>query len=205
MIPNGAGQEALVMATLVIFWILMRNILFALATLLSFAPHVASAQATVMVGGSPMYPAKTIVENAANSQDHTTLVRALKAAGLDKTLSETGPFTVFAPTNNAFAKLPNGTMATLLKPENKGTLTKILSYHVLAGSYSADKLRAAIKAGKGAALLTTVSGGKLTFRLNGATNMAVSDESGNTANIAIYDVPQSNGVIHVVDTVLLPK
>ena len=184
---------------------------FAIAALLSTASYTASAQAmmapsgTVMVGGMAMYPAKNIVENAVNSKDHTTLVAAVKAAGLVETLSSKGPFTVFAPVNDAFENLPAGTVETLLKPENKGTLTKVLTYHVVSGTYTADKLMAAIKAGKGKATMKAVSGGSLTFSMNGPKNIVVSDESGNTAAISTYDVLQSNGVIQVIDKVLLPK
>lgn len=160
---------------------------------------------TVTVGGEAMYPKKNIVENAVNSADHTTLVAAVKAAGLVETLQGAGPFTVFAPVNNAFEDLPEGTVETLLKPENQKTLTTVLTYHVVAGNYDYDAIAAAIKKGKGKATLKTVSGGTLTAMMNGACNIAVADESGNVANISTYDVTQSNGVIHVVDQVLLPK
>ena len=191
----------------------MKKTLFslAIAALLGTASHTASAQAmmtpagTVMVGGMAMYPAKNIVENAVNSKDHTTLVAAVKAAGLVETLQGKGPFTVFAPVNDAFENLPAGTVETLLKPENKATLAKILTYHVVSGNYNAEKLMAAIKAGKGKATMKAVSGGTLTFSMNGPKNIVVSDESGNTASITTYDVTQSNGVIQVIDKVLLPK
>jgi len=163
------------------------------------------SEKTVMVGGEAMYPKKNIVENAVNSADHTTLVAAVKAAGLVETLQGAGPFTVFAPVNNAFEDLPEGTVETLLKPENKKTLTTVLTYHVVAGNYNYDAIAAAIKKGKGKATLKTVSGGTLTAMMNGAHNITVADESGNVANISTYDVSQSNGVIHVVDQVLLPK
>jgi uncharacterized surface protein with fasciclin (FAS1) repeats len=160
---------------------------------------------TVMVGGEAMYRMKNIVENAVNSKDHTTLVAAVKAAGLVETLQGKGPFTVFAPVNDAFENLPEGTVATLLKPENKETLTKILTYHVVAGNYDAKSIMKAIKKGNGKATLTTVSGGTLTAMMNGPMNVVVMDEKGNTANISTYDVKQSNGVIHVIDTVLMPN
>ena len=162
------------------------------------------AEMTVMVGGAPMYPSKNIVENAVNSKDHTTLVAAVKAAGLVDTLEGAGPFTVFAPTNEAFGALPADTVPTLLKPENKAMLTKVLTYHVVAGDYDTTKLRAMILAGGGTATLTTVEGGKLWFMMNGSSNIQVKDAKGEVADITISDVNQSNGVIHVVDHVLLP-
>lgn len=162
------------------------------------------AQKTKMVGGAAMYPSKNIVENAVNSKDHTTLVAAVTAAGLVETLQSAGPFTVFAPTNAAFDKLPAGTVATLVKPENKATLTGILTYHVLSGKFDAKSIAAAIKKGKGKAEFTTVAGGKLTAMVKGKDLMLM-DESGNTAKVTIGDVNQSNGVIHVIDTVMLPK
>jgi uncharacterized surface protein with fasciclin (FAS1) repeats len=165
----------------------------------------ASAQKTVTVGGEAMYTTKDIVDNAVNSKDHTTLVAAVKAAGLVETLKGAGPFTVFAPTNDAFENLPAGTVETLLKPENKQTLTKVLTYHVVPGRMDANKLMAAIKAGKGKASLKTVSGGTLTAMMNGTRNIIIQDEKGNKANISILDVHQSNGVIHVLDSVLLPN
>jgi uncharacterized surface protein with fasciclin (FAS1) repeats len=157
-----------------------------------------------MVGGAPMYPTKDIIDNAVNSKDHTTLVAAVKAAGLVDTLKGPGPFTVFAPTNEAFAALPAGTVDTLLKPENKPTLTKILTYHVVAGKVDAASLLKAIAAGGGKATLTTVSGGKLVATVVGGM-VVVTDENGGMAHVTIADVMQSNGVIHVVDKVLLPK
>ena len=160
---------------------------------------------TVMVGGEAMYPMKNIVENAVNSKAHTTLVAAVKAADLVGTLQTAGPFTVFAPVNDAFENLPAGTVETLLKPENKATLAKVLTYHVVSGKYDFMALSAAIKAGKGTAQLKTVSGGKLFFMMNGAHNIVVKDEKGGTANINTYDVYQSNGVIQSIDAVLLPK
>ncbi len=163
------------------------------------------AQNVINVGGEAMYPKKDIVENAVNSKDHTTLVAAVKAAGLVETLKTKGPFTVFAPTNAAFAKLPAGTVETLVKPENKATLTKILTYHVVMGKIDAKELRKLIKAGNGVASLKTVSGGTLMAMMNGENNIVLKDENGNTSNISIYDVYQSNGVIHVIDAVVTPK
>jgi uncharacterized surface protein with fasciclin (FAS1) repeats len=160
---------------------------------------------TVMVGGEAMYPQKNIVENAVKSNDHTTLVAAVKAAGLVDALMADGPMTVFAPVNSAFAALPEGTVATLLKPENKSTLTSILTYHVVAGKIDADDLMKKIKKGNGMATLKTLSGATLTFKMNGAHNIQVIDEKGGTANINVYDVYQSNGVIHSIDKVLLPS
>lgn len=163
------------------------------------------AQKTVMVGGETMYPMKNIIENAVNSKDHSTLVAAVKAAGLVETLQSDGPFTVFAPTNAAFDKLPEGTVATLLKPENKQMLASVLTYHVVAGKMDAKAIMKAIKKGNGKAVLTTVSGGKLTAMMNGERNVTLTDEKGNSSNISIFDVYQSNGVIHVIDTVVLPN
>ena len=160
---------------------------------------------TVTVGGEPMYPMKNIIENAMNSKDHTTLVAAVKAAGLVETLQGKGPFTVFAPTNNAFAALPAGTVDGLLKPEAKGTLTTVLTYHVIAGRYDMKALAEAIKKGGGKATLKTVAGQELTFAWNGPSNITVWDATGAYANISTYDVLQSNGVIHVIDRVLMPK
>jgi len=159
---------------------------------------------TVMVGGAAMYPSKNIVENAVNSKDHTTLVAAVKAAGLVETLQSAGPFTVFAPTNAAFGKLPAGTVETLVKPENKATLTAILTYHVVAGELSATDIVAKIKAGNGTATMTTVQGGTLKASLKGKS-VVLTDEKGGTSTVTIADVNQSNGVIHVIDTVVLPK
>ena len=159
---------------------------------------------TVMVGGAAMYPSKNIIENAVNSKDHTTLVAAVKAAGLVSTLQGAGPFTVFAPTNEAFSKLPAGTVDNLVKPENKATLTSILTYHVVAGRIDSKELMAKIKAGNGKAILTTVQGGTLTISMKGKRLM-LTDEKGNRAMVTIKDVYQSNGVIHVIDTVLMPK
>ena len=167
------------------------------------APAV-SAEKTVEVGGAPMYPTKNIVENAVNSKDHTTLVAAVKAAGLVDTLEGPGPFTVFAPTNEAFAKLPAGTVDMLLKPENKDKLVAILTYHVLPGKHSAKEIMADVKKMGGKATFKTVQGADLTFSVkNGA--LWVWDGSNDSAKVTIADVNQSNGVIHVIDTVLLPK
>ena len=162
-----------------------------------------SAQ-NVMVGGEAMYPAKDIVSNAVNSKDHTTLVAAVKAAGLVETLQGKGPFTVFAPINGAFAVLPAGTVETLLKPENKSALTGVLTYHVLSGRYTAKDIQKAIKKGKGTATFTTVNGQKLTAMMNGPMNVVLKDAHGGIASISTYDVWQSNGVIHVIDHVVLP-
>jgi uncharacterized surface protein with fasciclin (FAS1) repeats len=157
-----------------------------------------------MVGGHEMFPTKNIVQNALNSDDHTTLVAAVKAAGLVETLEGPGPFTVFAPTNEAFAKLPAGTVDTLLKPENKAMLTKVLTYHVVSGKMDSKDIAAAIKAGMGKAELNTVSGGKLWASMDGK-NLILTDEKGDKSMVTIANVEQSNGVIHVIDTVLLPN
>src|SRR5580700_9343375 len=162
------------------------------------------AEETKMVGGAPMYPSKNIVQNAVNSKDHTTLVAAVKAAGLVETLEGPGPFTVFAPTNAAFAKLPDGTVATLLKPENKGTLTTVLAYHVVPGRMTAVSLMKAVKDGGGEAHLKTVAGEDLVVKQAGPGKLTVTDAKGDVANVTTADVLQSNGVIHVIDTVLLP-
>jgi uncharacterized surface protein with fasciclin (FAS1) repeats len=158
-----------------------------------------------MVGGHEMYPTKNIIENAVNSTDHTTLVAAVKAAGLVDTLEGPGPFTVFAPTNEAFDKLPAGTVETLLKPENKATLIKVLTYHVVAGRLSAQDLMKMIKEGNGTAQLTTVEGGKLFVMLHDGKHLELKDEKGGTAIVTIANVFQSNGVIHVIDTVVMPN
>jgi uncharacterized surface protein with fasciclin (FAS1) repeats len=182
----------------------LRSALFAMATAgLAAAPALADHHMTkpVTVGGAPMYPNKDI--NAVNSKDHTTLVAAVKAAGLVDTLKSAGPFTVFAPTNAAFAKLPAGTVDTLLKPENKATLASILTYHVVAGRVSAADLVGKIKAGNGSATLTTVQGGTLTASMMGKLVM-LTDAKGGMAHVTIADVAQSNGVIHVIDGVVLP-
>ena len=177
---------------------------------IAIASQSASAQmmknndSNPMVGGAPMLRTMDIVDNAVNSADHTTLVAAVKAAGLVETLKSKGPFTVFAPTNAAFDKLPAGTVGTLVKPENKGTLTKILTYHVLAGKLDSKAIARKIQKGRGTAKFTTVSGDTLTARMNGNW-LVLTDEKGGTSTVSIADVYQSNGVIHVVDTVLLPN
>ncbi len=180
----------------------MRTLL-SLALVTAFAAPL-SAQ-NVMVGGEAMYPTKDIVSNAVNSTDHTTLVAAVKAAGLVATLQGKGPFTVFAPINGAFAVLPAGTVDNLLKPENKAALTGLLTYHVLAGRYTAKNIIAAIRKGRGTAEFTTVNGQKLSAMMNGPMNVVLRDANGGMTNISTYDVLQSNGVIHVVDHVLMPK
>ncbi len=172
------------------------------ATLSAVAAVPAFAQ--VMVGGAPMLATQNIIENAVNSKDHTTLVAAVKAAGLVETLQGPGPFTVFAPTNAAFAALPAGTVDSLLKPENKPALTKVLTYHVVAGKWDAAAIAKMIADGKGMATIKTVAGGSLTAKASGKTIM-LTDEKGGTAHVTIADVYQSNGVIHVVDKVLLPQ
>jgi uncharacterized surface protein with fasciclin (FAS1) repeats len=164
---------------------------------------IAFAETTVEVGGAPMYPSKNIVENAVNSKDHTTLVAAVKAAGLVDTLVSPGPFTVFAPVNNAFGKLPAGTVEALLKPEAKDKLVAVLTYHVVPGRYSAEDLMSEVKKGNGKASLKTAQGETLTITQEGRKLEAI-DSKGNKSVITIADVFQKNGVIHVVDTVLLP-
>jgi uncharacterized surface protein with fasciclin (FAS1) repeats len=176
----------------------------ALVSMLAISQVSFAQEKTVMVGGAEMYNTKDIVDNAVNSKDHTTLVAAVKAAGLVETLKSAGPFTVFAPTDEAFAKLPTGTVETLVKPENKAMLTTILTYHVVAGKMGSKEIAAAIKAGGGKAELTTVQGGKLWAWMEGKKLM-LKDEKGGTATVTIADVFQSNGVIHVIDTVLMPK
>ena len=163
----------------------------------------ASAETTVMVGGAAMYPSRNIVENAVNSRDHTTLVAAVKAADLVGTLSSAGPFTVFAPVNSAFDRLPAGTVATLLKPENKATLQSVLTYHVVPGRLTASDLMARIRTGGGSARLTTAQGGTLTARMSGR-NIVLTDAKGGTSTVIQGDVMQSNGVIHVTNAVSLP-
>jgi uncharacterized surface protein with fasciclin (FAS1) repeats len=165
---------------------------------------VALAQSDPMVGGAAMYPTKNIVENAVNSTDHTTLVAAVKAAGLVDTLEGPGPFTVFAPTNEAFDKLPPGTVQTLVAPENKDMLTKILTYHVVPGHLTASDLKRMIAAGGGRAMLTTVEGESLTVSEGGMGHLVLTDAKGGMSTITIANVMQSNGVIHVVDSVLMP-
>jgi uncharacterized surface protein with fasciclin (FAS1) repeats len=172
--------------------------------LISIVTMAGTASANPMVGGAAMYPTKNIVENAMNSQDHTTLVAAVKAGGLVDTLEGAGPFTVFAPTNEAFAALPDGTVATLLKPENKGMLDKVLTYHVVAGRLDTKVLDKMIANGDGKAMLKTVQGDMLTVMGHGKI-LTVTDDKGNTAMITIPNVYQSNGVIQVVDKVLMPN
>ncbi len=169
----------------------------------SFIASSSFAAGNPKVGGAPMLESKNIVQNASNSKDHTTLVAAVKAAGLVDTLSSKGPFTVFAPTNEAFEKLPSGTVDTLVKPENKKKLTVILTYHVVAGRMASADLAKAIKAGNGTASLKTVNGEKLTAKMDG-DSIELTDSKGGTSTVTIADVMQSNGVIHVIDTVLMP-
>ena len=182
--------------------------LIGLAALLVAVPTFAvvqdGAKMNPMVGGVAMMANKDIVSNAVASPDHTTLVAAVKAAGLVDTLQGPGPFTVFAPTNAAFKLLPDGTVDTLVKPESKDALTKILTYHVVSGAYDSKKLKSLIKSGHGTAMLKTVQGGSLTFKMNGPMNIVVVDAAGNAASISTYDVVQSNGVIQVIDKVLMP-
>jgi uncharacterized surface protein with fasciclin (FAS1) repeats len=183
------------------------------ATILGTAAILTSAaiipatavEKTVNVGGAAMYPSKNIIQNAVHSKDHTTLVAAVKAAGLVDTLEGAGPFTVFAPTNMAFGKLPAGTVDSLVKPENKPTLTKILTYHVVAGRLTSASLMKSVKDGGGMAHLKTVQGEDLTVKQEGPGKLSVTDAKGDVATITIADVLQSNGVIHVIDTVLLPS
>jgi uncharacterized surface protein with fasciclin (FAS1) repeats len=180
------------------------NKLAGLAVAVALSLSAVTAIAHVTVGGAPMYASKDIIDNAVNSRDHTTLVAAVKAAGLVDTLKGPGPFTVFAPTNTAFSVLPAGTVDTLLKPENKPQLTKVLTYHVVPGKMDAAALIKQIDAGGGKATLKTAAGGTLTATVSGKT-VSVTDESGGISKVTIADVNQSNGVIHVVDKVLLPK
>lgn len=192
----------------------MKKLVFAfflMAMTVGFGASSASAQmnnkmsnGNPMVGGAAMYKTKDIVDNAVNSKDHTTLVAAVKAAGLVETLKGKGPFTVFAPTNSAFNMLPAGTVDTLLKAENKGTLSKVLTYHVVAGNMNSKKIAKAIKKGNGKATLTTVSGDTLTAMMEGSS-LVLTDEKGGKSTVTIADVKQSNGVIHVIDTVLMPN
>lgn len=180
----------------------MRTVALLATALFAVTPAFAGAQ-TKMVGGAAMYPSKDIIDNAVNSKDHTTLVAAVKAAGLVETLKGKGPFTVFAPTNAAFAKLPAGTVDKLLLPENKKMLSGVLTYHVVAGSWDAASVAKLIKAGGGTAELKTVSGGKLWAMMHGS-DVVIKDEKGGMATVTISDVRQSNGVIHVIDAVLMP-
>ena len=187
----------------------MKKVLFGVFALavFSFLSTSASAQmadGNPMVGGEAMFKTKNIVENAARSKDHTTLVAAVKAAGLVDTLASKGPFTVFSPVNSAFAKLPAGTVDNLLKPANKGLLTKVLTYHVVAGNFSSKDIASAIRNGGGKAEFTTVSGGKLWAMMDGNA-LVLMDEKGGRATVTIADVRQSNGIIHVIDTVVMPN
>lgn len=174
------------------------------SSLMAFMVSSTGTSQTKMVGGAAMYPNKDIVSNAVNSKDHTTLVAAVKAADLVETLQGEGPFTVFAPTNDAFGKLPEGTVETLLKPQNKPMLQGVLTYHVVAGKYSSEDLKRWIKKGNGEAELTTVSGETLTAMVDG-DSIKIKDGAGNVASVTIADVNQSNGMIHVIDTVVLPS
>ena len=176
----------------------------AFGTVASMPVAAQRSENTVTVGGAPMYPSKNIIQNAVNSKDHTTLVAAVKAAGLVETLEGVGPFTVFAPTNEAFAKLPPGTVENLLKPENKPTLVKILTYHVVPGRMTVAGLVRAIKAGEGIAKLKTIAGEELIVKEAGPGKLSISDAKGDVAHVTISNVLQSNGVIHVIDAVLLP-
>ena len=177
--------------------------LLAFTAILSSTSLAQTKEKTVMVGGAAMYPSKNIIENAVNSKDHTTLVAAVKAAELVETLQSAGPFTVFAPTNAAFDKLPKGTVETLVKPENKKTLTGILTYHVVSGKLDSKELSALIKKGNGKAELKTVNGGILTVMMSGK-NVVLTDAKGGKSTVTTADVYQSNGVIHVIDTVVMP-
>ena len=182
----------------------LKTMLFSTLIVNGAAQAAMMDNSTVMVGGAAMYPSKNIVQNAVNSKDHTTLVAAVKAAGLVPTLEGAGPFTVFAPTNTAFEKLPAGTVDSLLKPENKQKLTSVLTYHVVSGKLDMKALEKKIKAGGGKAELKTVNGESLWVMANGPHNIQIKDVRGNIANITTYDVNQSNGVIDVIDTVLTP-
>ena len=181
----------------------LKQILLAVVAVTSIGLS-AQAEKSVEVGGAAMFPSKDIIDNAVNSKDHTTLVAAVKAAGLVDTLKSKGPFTVFAPTNEAFAKLPAGTVEGLLKPEAKPTLTKILTYHVVAGKFDSKAIAALIKKGKGSASIKTVAGGTLTASMSGK-DLILKDEKGGEAKVTIADVYQKNGVIHVIDAVALPN
>ena len=182
-----------------------RNMIGAMGALaIAISMSTAADARNPMVGGAAMYPTKNIVENAVNSADHTTLVAAVKAAGLVDALEGKGPFTVFAPVNSAFTALPAGTVDTLLKPENKDQLTKVLTYHVVPGALTFVKLKKMVQMGGGKAELKTLAGEDLTAMLNGPNNITIKDSKGNVADITIYDIIQSNGVIHSIDKVLLP-
>lgn len=182
----------------------MKRTLATLSLIAGLAGSALATEQTVMVGGQAMYPSRNIVQNAVNSRDHTTLVAAVKAAGLVDTLQGKGPFTVFAPTNAAFSELPPGTVDQLLQPAAKGQLTKVLTYHVVPGRYDSSKMRQLIHEGGGQARLRTVEGDTLTLVMNGSNNIVVRDSKGDAANIVVYDVAQSNGEIFSIDKVLLP-
>ncbi|CAN5690606.1 fasciclin domain-containing protein [soil metagenome] len=182
----------------------MKTMMMVAVLAMTFVTSVGFAEKSVQVGGAAMYPSKDIVDNAVNSKDHTTLVAAVKAAGLVETLKGAGPFTVFAPTNAAFDKLPKGTVEGLLKPEAKSDLTKILTYHVVAGKMDSKAIAAAIKNGGGKAELKTVAGGMLSASMSGK-DLILTDEKGGTAKVQIANVYQKNGVIHSIDSVLMPK
>lgn len=182
----------------------MKKIALLLMSAFVLNASMAQMDKPVQVGGAPMFATKNIIQNAVNSKDHTTLVAAVKAANLVETLQGSGPFTVFAPTNAAFDKLPSGTVESLVKPENKGTLTKILTYHVVSGKWSAESIAKMIKDGGGSATLKTVSGGTLKAWMKG-DKLVLTDEKGGMSTVTIKDVNQSNGVIHVIDTVLMPS
>lgn len=181
----------------------MKKIALLLMSAFVLNASMAQMDKPVTVGGAPMFATRNIIANAVNSKDHTTLVAAVKAAGLVETLQGSGPFTVFAPTNGAFDKLPAGTVESLVKPENKGTLTKILTYHVVSGKWNAESIAQSIKDGGGSATLKTVSGGTLKAWMKG-NKLVLTDEKGGMSTVTIKDVNQSNGVIHVIDAVLMP-
>jgi len=183
---------------------IMRTVIGMIAISIAMVLGVSAQEMNPMVGGAAMFKTKNIVENAVNSKDHTTLVAAVKAAGLVDTLMGAGPFTVFAPTNAAFDMLPAGTVDTLLKPENKAMLTKVLTYHVVAGNWDSKAIAKLIMKGGGKAELTTVSGGKLWASMDG-DSLVLTDEKGGRSTVTIANVRQSNGIIHVVDSVLLPE
>lgn len=182
----------------------MRTIFGMIALSIAFVVGASAQDSNPMVGGAAMFKTKNIVENAVNSKDHTTLVAAVKAAGLVDTLMGSGPFTVFAPTNAAFDMLPAGTVDTLLKPENKAMLTKVLTYHVVAGNWDSKAIAKMIKKGGGKAELPTVSGGKLWASMDG-DSLVLTDEKGGRSTVTIANVRQSNGIIHVIDSVLMPE
>lgn len=185
--------------------VILCTAVFGLMISSSLSAQCSSSSNKTIIGGAEINPNKDIVSNIVQSKNHTTLVAAVKAANLVSTLQSDGPFTVFAPVNDAFENLPEGTVETLLKPENKDLLTKILTYHVVAGKLDADSIAKAIQKGNGSVTLTTVSGDKLTAMMNGDRNVILKDEGGNYANVTVYDAFQSNGVVHVLDSVILPN